>query len=527
MASIIKRKSRYSVVYTYEDENGNKRQKWETFDTHAAAKKRKVQVEYEQENGSFVVPEAKTVSELLEEYVSVYGVNTWAMSTYEAKKSLIYNYINPMIGDMQLKEITPRTMDKFYQSLLSVKSKVVNNRKPANEYLTPHTVREIHKLLRTAFNQAVKWELMSRNPVENATLPKVTYAERDIWTAETLFKALSVCDDPDLSLAINLAFSCSLRIGEMLALTWDCIDISEKSINSGYASVFVNKELQRVNRQALEQLLQERTERKPVSFSAVSYPPVQTRSAKRPKYCRARFTNGNIPDAFLDCELIYVPMTLSNQALESLMDRGFAVAVEIPRGMFGIEDKLYRRLQEIKALGITEVLASNLGAVELARALDMDIHGGFGLNITNTAAIEQAQRWGLMDVEVSFELTLAQIAALGGKLPIGIIAGGRLPLMLTRNHPADNAKGTQRDPFLQDRKGMRFPLQRYGSCTEVLNSVPLTLSDRQQEMAGIDFTVLRFSVENSVEMGEILTVFNRKLPLKPPITRGLYYRGVE
>ena len=71
MASIIKRKSRYSVVYTYEDENGNKRQKWETFDTHAAAKKRKVQVEYEQENGSFVVPEAKTVSELLEEYVSV------------------------------------------------------------------------------------------------------------------------------------------------------------------------------------------------------------------------------------------------------------------------------------------------------------------------------------------------------------------------------------------------------------------------------------------------------------------------
>ncbi len=288
-----------------------------------------------------------------------------------------------------------------------------------------------------------------------------------------------------------------------------------------------SQQLNGMRRQALEQLLQERTERKPVSFSAVSYPPVQTRSAKRPKYCRARFTNGNIPDAFLDCELIYVPMTLSNQALESLMDRGFAVAVEIPRGMFGIEDKLYRRLQEIKALGITEVLASNLGAVELARALDMDIHGGFGLNITNTAAIEQAQRWGLMDVEVSFELTLAQIAALGGKLPIGIIAGGRLPLMLTRNHPADNAKGTQREPFLQDRKGMRFPLQRYGSCTEVLNSVPLTLSDRQQEMAGIDFTVLRFSVENSVEMGEILTVFNRKLPLKPPITRGLYYRGVE
>lgn len=145
-------------------------------------------------------------------------------------------------------------MDKYYQSLLTVKTKICNNRKPSNEFLTAHTVREIHKLLRNAFNQAVKWELMSRNPVLNATLPKEEHKERDIWTAETLFKALEVCDDDSLSLALNLAFSCSLRMGEMLGLTWDCIDISAESINAGRAYIFVNKELQRVTRNALEQL---------------------------------------------------------------------------------------------------------------------------------------------------------------------------------------------------------------------------------------------------------------------------------
>ena len=36
MASIVKRKKKYSVVYTYTDENGNKRQKWETFETNKA-----------------------------------------------------------------------------------------------------------------------------------------------------------------------------------------------------------------------------------------------------------------------------------------------------------------------------------------------------------------------------------------------------------------------------------------------------------------------------------------------------------
>lgn len=116
------------------------------------------------------------------------------------------------------------------------------------------TVREIHKLLRSAFNQAVRWELISRNPVLNATLPKEEHKERDIWTAETLSKAMEVCDDPILSLALNLAFSCSLRIGEMLGLTWDCIDIAPQSIENGSAYIFVNKELQRVTRGALDDL---------------------------------------------------------------------------------------------------------------------------------------------------------------------------------------------------------------------------------------------------------------------------------
>ncbi|ENZ47827.1 site-specific recombinase/integrase [Enterocloster bolteae 90A9] len=254
MASIVKRKSKYSVVYDYIDENGKRRQRWETFSTNAEAKKRKKQIEYEQDSGTFFIPTAKTLNDLLDEYMSIYGVNTWAMSTYESRRGLARNYITPIIGDMLLSDITPRMMDKYYRDLLSVKTVSVNNRKPTSEYLTPHTVREIHKLLRSAFNQAVRWELISRNPVLNATLPKEEHKERDIWTAETLSKAMEVCDDPILSLALNLAFSCSLRIGEMLGLTWDCIDIAPQSIENGSAYIFVNKELQRVTRGALDDL---------------------------------------------------------------------------------------------------------------------------------------------------------------------------------------------------------------------------------------------------------------------------------
>lgn len=254
MASIVKRKNKYSVVYSYTDENGNKRQKWESFNTAAEAKKRKIAVEYEQETGTFVVAEARTVSELLEEYMSIYGVNTWALSTYEARRSIISNYINPIIGDMELSDVNTRAIDKYYQGLLKVKSVSTQNRKPNNEYCSVHVVREVHKLLRSAFNQAVKWEMISKNPCLNATLPKEDHTPRHIWDADTLFKAIELCEDDLLKLALNLAFACSLRMGEMLALTWDCIDIREESIKAGRAYLFVNKELQRVNRDALDKL---------------------------------------------------------------------------------------------------------------------------------------------------------------------------------------------------------------------------------------------------------------------------------
>ncbi|MEA4912227.1 MAG: site-specific integrase [Oscillospiraceae bacterium] len=254
MASIIKRKNKYSVVYRYIDESGNQRQRWETFATNAEAKKRKSEVEFQQDTGTFIVPTAKTLDDLLKEYMSIYGVNTWAMSTYESHASLIRNYISPIIGDMKLDDISTIVMDQYFKSLKKVKCTSNKYVTAKTEFVTVHIIREVYKLLRNAFNQAVKWELIPKNPVLNCTIPKEEHEKRAIWTADILFKALEACDDELLSLAINLAFSCSLRMGELLALTWDCVDVSEESLAKGQGSIYVKKELQRVSRGALQAL---------------------------------------------------------------------------------------------------------------------------------------------------------------------------------------------------------------------------------------------------------------------------------
>ena len=116
------------------------------------------------------------------------------------------------------------------------------------------TIRDVYKLLRSCFEQAVKWELLERNPATYATVPKYKAAKREIWTAETLMHATEVCDDEILKVAMNLAFSGSLRIGELAALTWDCVDISPEALREGCAYIYVNKEYQRVSREELKEL---------------------------------------------------------------------------------------------------------------------------------------------------------------------------------------------------------------------------------------------------------------------------------
>ena len=257
MASIVQRNGSYCVVYLYKNQEGKSKQKWETFKTLDEAKKRKAEVEYSNQIGKLVIPKCVTLEDLLREFVSSYGKNKWALSTYQANVGLLEHYVIPYIGKLKLKDITPRVLERYYQSLLNTKavSKCTDKKyEQTSRTVAPETVRRVHKLLHSCFNQAARWELVDRNPVTYATPPASEQKIRDIWTAETLFKALDLCKDPRLKLAINLSFSCSLRIGELLGLTWDCVEISEKSIQEGEACVFVNKEIMRVSREALKKL---------------------------------------------------------------------------------------------------------------------------------------------------------------------------------------------------------------------------------------------------------------------------------
>ena len=254
MATITKRGKKYYVIYLYETAQGEKKQKWESFNTIAEARIRKKQVEFQKESNTLVLSDCKTMNELLDEYINLHGKNHWALSTYSRCVGAIDNYIRPALGDKKVNEITTRHLEAFYQQLLKTKAVGSRFKKGSEEMVGTGSIREIHKILRNCFNEAVKWEIIEKNPAINATVPKHKSQKREIWDAETLFRAIELCEDEGLKLGLHLAFSCSLRSGELLALTWDCVDVSDEAMAEGKPSIYIKKELQRVSKMAFDNL---------------------------------------------------------------------------------------------------------------------------------------------------------------------------------------------------------------------------------------------------------------------------------
>ena len=83
-------------------------------------------------------------------------------------------------------------------------------------------------------------------------ISKYKAEEREIWTAEMLMQAIDACENKWLKVAFHLAFAATVRIGELLGLTWDCVDVSEEAIAENRAYIFINKQVERVSRNAVE-----------------------------------------------------------------------------------------------------------------------------------------------------------------------------------------------------------------------------------------------------------------------------------
>lgn len=249
MATIRKRKDKYVVIYDYINEKGVRKQKWETCESKAEANKRAKEIEYEKLHDTFVTPNDQAVAEFLAMWAPIQAQQKWQYKTYMSNMQMIEQHINPMIGKIELQKLSPLHVETMFAKLKTKKvsgSRSYNKKESEIPCLSSTTQRHIYVLLRSAMDKAVEWKIINSNPVV-CDPPKRSTEETASWDIDTLRAALDIIEDDILHLAVHMAFVCSLRIGEAMALSWDDVDFEKKEIH-------IRKTLQRVSKQALEEL---------------------------------------------------------------------------------------------------------------------------------------------------------------------------------------------------------------------------------------------------------------------------------
>lgn len=284
--------------------------------------------------------------------------------------------------------------------------------------------------------------------------------------------------------------------------------------------------LNAMRREALDALLARRGataphEARPFAFTA---PRRYAAAAKEPalwgRFCAA----GQLARADAFDQLLLPAEEITPALIERL---GGKLVAELPAMLFPCDEATFeKRLEGLVALGVRAMYANNIYGVELGRRLGCRVHGGFGLNVTNTEALLQYEALGVSSMTVSFELSMAKLRALGGTLPRGAVCYGRLPLMHFRNCPvraAIGCAGCGGTGTLTDRFQVDFPVacaQKRGSV--LLNSVPLDIADKA--LGGLDYRLLYFTVEAAREAEAITERFLHAQKTEKPHTGGLYYR---
>lgn len=285
-----------------------------------------------------------------------------------------------------------------------------------------------------------------------------------------------------------------------------------------------------LRREALEKLENALSAVKAHDFTAVNYK-IQPHAAKENKSFSLVLSSGEqIPQNLENVENLFFPHEIEEKYVESVENKGITLGVSIPRLLCGAEEREEKLLLRAKNMGVTAALCGTLDAVALAKKCGLEVHLGFSMNVFNSLSVLEFERMGVKSITLSPELTLAQAASLGGEVQRGIVAYGRLPLMLTRNCPVKNAKTCAQckgKSSLTDRMGVSFPVMCHKSYCEVLNSRVIYMGDRLEEVKNVDFLSFLFTREKAKTVDAVLEAYRKGKKAKGDFTRGLCYRGVE
>jgi integrase len=206
----------HAVIDLPKGGDGTRRQVTRTFSTRATADTWLAGQDLNNQSGP-------TVGEWLEVWVERQAL--LRPSTQLAYAIHIRRHLIPALGLVPLSAVTPADVEEMIGAL-------------ASRGLSGGSIERIVATLRGALSAAVRDGLLASNPVAGVRLPSVVPARPAPWSADQARRLLAHAGGV-MGVLVRLAVATGMRRGELLALTWNDIDLDAGSVHVHRARVQV------------------------------------------------------------------------------------------------------------------------------------------------------------------------------------------------------------------------------------------------------------------------------------------------
>ena len=203
----------WAIVIDVSDSQGGKRkQRWHSF----KGTKRQAQIECarliaELQNGTAVEPSRMTVADFFERWIE-HMRGQVSPRSHERYAEIARKNLAPLLGALTLTKLQTAHISQAYAKALA------SGRRDGAGGLSPRTVTHMHRVLREALQQAVRWQLLARNPADAVRPPKVERKQMNVLDTDAAVAMIEAARESPLFVPILLGIRCGLRRGEVVAL---------------------------------------------------------------------------------------------------------------------------------------------------------------------------------------------------------------------------------------------------------------------------------------------------------------------
>ena len=210
----------YAIVLDVHDPaTGKRKRRWHSF----RGTKREAQIERarlitELQGGLAVDPHRTTLAVYLDRWLEHVRAQV-SPRTHERYGQIVRNNIIPLLGAALLSKLRPQAISTAYAKCLS------DGRRDGTGGLSPRSVHHLHTILKSALAQAVRWELLARNPSEAISAPKVERSTMTTYDLQQTAQLIDAMRGTRMHVPVLLAVLCGMRRGEIAALRWGQVDL--------------------------------------------------------------------------------------------------------------------------------------------------------------------------------------------------------------------------------------------------------------------------------------------------------------